>query len=381
MAKVAILLISADFLSSDFVARNEIPPLLAAARDDGAIILPLIISASRFSHTPMLAQFQAVNDPSKPLNGLSRSEQEEILVRLTEAVERGMGNQQRKAPDTEPEESVDSVPLLKRLRLSECLERLGCRKELVPQEEDFIRKWLSQRLTETLWRAEGPDVFDYLKEVDEPEQVQADVARFVDHLVACCAPRHGRATSLYVSIKKVSDAYRLLQREIEATRPLGVGDSTADKLLCAHAHLLKTDRLTFLPARLLLGGDLPTRDDEICYFTGSFTLNVDEAEIARVPGAAEVVAKKEKKSMYSVVSNVFQNSDPFAYPLLRFTGHLGMFPVTMILSRKYIQFSSMTATFLAEVLTGRRVELQGIGTRKRVDDIHEAHPLACGGNF
>lgn len=50
-AKVAILLISADFLASDFVAGSEIPPLLAAARDDGAIILPLIVSPSRFSHT------------------------------------------------------------------------------------------------------------------------------------------------------------------------------------------------------------------------------------------------------------------------------------------------------------------------------------------
>ncbi len=88
-ARVAFLLVSADFLASDFVVTNELPLLLTAARDDGAVILPLILSPSRFLHTP-LAEFQALNDPSRPLIALTRAEQEEILVRATEAVERAM---------------------------------------------------------------------------------------------------------------------------------------------------------------------------------------------------------------------------------------------------------------------------------------------------
>lgn len=47
-AKVAILLISADFLASDFVAEKELPPLLAAAQDEGAIIIPVILKPCAF---------------------------------------------------------------------------------------------------------------------------------------------------------------------------------------------------------------------------------------------------------------------------------------------------------------------------------------------
>ena len=135
--------------------------------------------------------------------------------------------------------------------------------------------------------------------------------------------------------------------------------------------------MTFLPETLLLDGDLPTSDDEVCYFEGLFKLDVDEAEVARVPGAAEAMAKKNT-SLFGVVSNVFRNADPFAYPLLQFGGYLGKFPVTMILSRKYIEFSSGTASFFAGALSGSESNFAGIGTIKHSGAVCEVHPLACG---
>ena len=66
----AVLLVSADFLASDFIADNELPPLLVAAENEGVIILPVIVSPCLFTNVPALARFQAVNLPSKPLSAL-----------------------------------------------------------------------------------------------------------------------------------------------------------------------------------------------------------------------------------------------------------------------------------------------------------------------
>ena len=83
--KVAILLVSTDFLASDFIAKDELPPFLKAAEEEGATILPVIVKPSLFAKTK-LSIFQAVNDPSKPLSTLSEAEQDAILVKLAERV-------------------------------------------------------------------------------------------------------------------------------------------------------------------------------------------------------------------------------------------------------------------------------------------------------
>ena len=86
-AKVAILLISADFLASRFISENELPPLLAAEEDEGLAILPVILKPSSFNRIASLSQFQAINSVSKPLLALSDVEQEQIWVDLSKRVE------------------------------------------------------------------------------------------------------------------------------------------------------------------------------------------------------------------------------------------------------------------------------------------------------
>ena len=85
-ARVAILLVSADFLNSDFLFKDELPPLLTAAEDEGAAIWPVIIRPCAFTSTH-LAQFQAVNDPSEPLSKMRKYKREEKWADIARGVE------------------------------------------------------------------------------------------------------------------------------------------------------------------------------------------------------------------------------------------------------------------------------------------------------
>jgi hypothetical protein len=86
-SKVAVLMISADFLASDFIVDNELPPILKTAEEQGTRIIPVIVRPCRFERDPRLGVFQAINDPRRPLSILSESEQEEIYDKLAQAVE------------------------------------------------------------------------------------------------------------------------------------------------------------------------------------------------------------------------------------------------------------------------------------------------------
>lgn len=85
-ASVAILLVSPDFIASDFIADDELPPLLLAAEKDGVVILPLILKPSRFEKIESLARFQTVNPSDQPLIGLPEVEWQRYLVKLSEDV-------------------------------------------------------------------------------------------------------------------------------------------------------------------------------------------------------------------------------------------------------------------------------------------------------
>lgn len=86
-ARVAILVISADFLGSDFVNAVELPALLRAAEERGTRIIPLIVKPSRFLREESLSRFQALNDPARPLIDMDEAERERVYARLAEIVE------------------------------------------------------------------------------------------------------------------------------------------------------------------------------------------------------------------------------------------------------------------------------------------------------
>jgi hypothetical protein len=109
-AKVAILLVTVDFLGSEFITKNELPPLLEAATADDAIIFPVIIGPCRFSRNKILSQFQPFNPPEKPLAQMTRYRQDKMFVDLTNRIEDLILAQADEPPAPVVEQPPESAP-------------------------------------------------------------------------------------------------------------------------------------------------------------------------------------------------------------------------------------------------------------------------------
>lgn len=70
-ANLAILLLSPDFLASDFIVNEELPALLSHYQEGDLVVLPILVSACAWQYVSWLAGLQFLNDPSKPLDTLS----------------------------------------------------------------------------------------------------------------------------------------------------------------------------------------------------------------------------------------------------------------------------------------------------------------------
>lgn len=86
-AAVAVLLVSADFLASNFIVDNELPPLLESASKQGTVILPVILTPCRFARDKNLSVFQAVNTPNTPLSGMDEHGREAVYDSIAAFVE------------------------------------------------------------------------------------------------------------------------------------------------------------------------------------------------------------------------------------------------------------------------------------------------------
>jgi hypothetical protein len=80
-SSVALLLVSPDFLASDFITNNELPALLENAEKKGLTILWVATRASMYKSTS-IAEYQAAHDPSKPLSSLSDAQLDSELVEI-----------------------------------------------------------------------------------------------------------------------------------------------------------------------------------------------------------------------------------------------------------------------------------------------------------
>lgn len=94
----AILLISPEFLASDFIIKNELPPLLRSAKQHGTRIFCVILRYCAFTDSN-LSEFQAVNAPSQPLSQLNRGKRDVVWAKMAKMIKNDAHHMQDRAND------------------------------------------------------------------------------------------------------------------------------------------------------------------------------------------------------------------------------------------------------------------------------------------
>lgn len=86
--RVALLLVSTDFLNSHFILKREIPKLLERRQKEGLRVIPVILKPCAWDEIPWLARLQARSKWAAPLSGMSEHDADAALTELAKEVKR-----------------------------------------------------------------------------------------------------------------------------------------------------------------------------------------------------------------------------------------------------------------------------------------------------
>ena len=81
-ANIALLLLSADFLTSTFIKKEELVTLMARRKADGLRVIPIALRPCPWTKWPSLDTRQVWPDPERPLSKMAKPEREEALTQL-----------------------------------------------------------------------------------------------------------------------------------------------------------------------------------------------------------------------------------------------------------------------------------------------------------
>src|SRR3989442_842122 len=88
VARAAVLLISVDFLNSDFIGSSEVPQLLARREREGLKIFPLLTSPCNWKLYRWLEPMQLWPRDARPLSGMQEHAREESLATFAAEIQR-----------------------------------------------------------------------------------------------------------------------------------------------------------------------------------------------------------------------------------------------------------------------------------------------------
>ncbi|HVB24389.1 MAG TPA: TIR domain-containing protein [Ktedonobacteraceae bacterium] len=105
--KVAVLLVSTNFFASQAIADDELPSLLNEAHAGNVIILCVILSHCPFNDSE-LASFQAVNDPSNPLDAMTRTQRNKVWHSVAEHMQKLLSDGEQEIAPLSPQPGINA---------------------------------------------------------------------------------------------------------------------------------------------------------------------------------------------------------------------------------------------------------------------------------
>jgi hypothetical protein len=109
--KVAVLLVTPDFIASDFIHEHELGPFLKEAKQDGIRILWVPVRASAYKKTA-LKDYQAFLNPDQPLANMPDAKRDQAWVKICEEIEKAVNEPREgllRSPSTAPHAMSQAV--------------------------------------------------------------------------------------------------------------------------------------------------------------------------------------------------------------------------------------------------------------------------------
>jgi len=88
-ARAAILLVSQNFLTSEFISTKELPELLDRADTEGVKIFWIAVSASTYKEYA-IEKYQALNDPNCPLDSMKGGECNNVFCQIHDKIKEAL---------------------------------------------------------------------------------------------------------------------------------------------------------------------------------------------------------------------------------------------------------------------------------------------------
>ena len=91
-ASLALLIVTKNFLASEFISRQELPYLEERARHDGLEIIPVLAEPCPWEAVPSLSRLQLYPAGDRPLSALTKNDQNEALTKFLRQIREKVGS-------------------------------------------------------------------------------------------------------------------------------------------------------------------------------------------------------------------------------------------------------------------------------------------------